>query len=791
MAREEAKKSQKDVRANRSILTRTLILMGMFGIVSFIPLFYQLWDVQITNHDKYQQLAIDQQTRDLAVTAPRGTIYDAKGNILAISATVQNVVISPKEILEGEAAAEKAKAAGKTYNEKMNAEFISTGLAAILGQEPAEILKHMEKTTSQYEVLAWRVEDAVSTQVNTFIKENKLYPGVNLRPDTKRYYPYGSLGAQVIGWVNMNDGNKGAYGLEALCESELAGQAGRVVTAKNAAGTEMLSSYEDYVDEVAGYDLTVTLDATIQNYCQRILDEGIASYEVRKGGFCIAMNPKTGAILGMVSNPTYDLNTPREIGDPILSAYLEALKTDTTPTGEEAYKTALQNAQYQQWSNRAVTDTYEPGSTFKAVVLAAALEEGVVSDNSSFTCTGRKRVADWDIKCSKLSGHGEQNLAKAVANSCNPAFIEIGQALGAEKFYRYLENFGIIGKTGIDLQGESSNAALVWKKDYFTSTEGIASLASASFGQTFRLTPIQLITAACATVNGGHLMQPYVLQSVTDGNGNIVRQTQPTEIRQVVSEATSAKVRTILEGVVDGGTGKNARVEGYRFAGKTGTSQKRDETTGDLIVSFLGIAPADDPQVVILLAYDSPTPASPGALTTSRDIYISGGNMGATMAGELMANIMDYIGVEKQYNGAAVADVVMPQTVGLSQAEAKTLLKSKGFSLRAVGEGAVVTGQLPVQGTLAPAGSKVVLYMGSEKPTEKVTVPDLVGKSPSAAQAALEAIGLYMRATGVTENYTATTIAMTQGLAAGSQADPGAVIEVHFADTQVQDFAAN
>ena len=802
MAQKERKNNTggTDRRQNRTILGRTIFLMVVFGVLAFVPLLWKLWQIQIVDYRFYQEKAISQQTRDMLVTAPRGTIYDSQGNILAVSTDVYNVVISPKDILAAEEtkaeSGEKKAAKGDEFTDAESAamagryqEFVAEGLAEILGMETDTILKRMENTSSQYEVLQWRVDDDVSTAVRTFQEENGLYPGVYLLPDTKRVYPYSSLAAQVIGWVNVNDGNRGAYGIEAKYEDQLAGEPGRVVTAKKNDGTEMLSSYESYVDAQPGLNVQLTIDATIQSYCEKALADGITSYEVRNGGFCIVMNPKTGAILAMASSPNYDLNQPRSVTDPVLASYLEKVQNDPSAS-EDAYAEALQEAQYTQWTNRAVTDTYEPGSTFKIMVLAAALEEGVVNENSHFYCPGYKVVADWRISCSKHEGHGDQTLAQAVANSCNPAFIEIGQALGAEKFYQYLLDFGVIGKTGIDIQGEADNTNLVWTRDYFTGIYGETSLATASFGQTFRLTPIQLVTAASAAVNGGHLMQPYVVQALTDQDGNVVEQTEPTEVRQVVSESTSAMVREMLYGVVNGGTGKNANVEGYRIGGKTGTSEKRDEDTGDLIVSFLGVAPADDPQIVVLIAFDSPTPVVPGSDYTSQGFYISGGNMGALSAGSLIADILDYLGVEKVYSDSSYADVVVPNTVGLSEADAIKLLQSKGLGYRVVGDGAAVTDQLPAQGVSIPGKSEVVLYLGAEKPTDQVSVPDLTRMTASAAEQALEKLGLYMRPIGVTD-FSDTTIATEQSIAAGTMVDPGTVVEVHFMDTAVQDYAAN
>ncbi|MCI2105153.1 MAG: PASTA domain-containing protein [Intestinimonas sp.] len=765
--------------------------MAIFGIVTFIPLFWKLWQIQIVNHDKYEKLAIDQQTRDLTVSAARGTIYDDRGNLLAISSTVQNVVISPKDIAAGEKDAEEKKEAGKKYNEHMNRDFIASGLADILGLNKDDILKKMDQTGYQYVVLAERVEDDISTKVRKFMSDNDLYPGVYLEPTTKRYYPYSSLAAQVIGWVGWADDGtfKGAYGIEAKYESDLAGKPGRVISAKNASGTEMLSSYENYIDAVQGYSLHLTLDATIQSYAERVLSEGITRYQVRNGGFCIVMNPKTGAIYAMASDPAYDLNNPRGISDPVLTQYLQRVQADPA-NNEAAYQKALQTAQYSQWRNKTLNDTYEPGSTFKCVVLAAALEEGAVSESDHFYCSGAVKVADRLIHCSKRTGHGDQTLRQAAMNSCNPAFIAIGQRLGAEKFYQYLQNFGLLTKTGIDLQGEASNQGLVWDKETFTSENGITSLATASFGQRFQITPIQLITAVSAVVNGGHLMQPYVVQSVTDSDGNTVRTTQPTEVRQVISEATSEETRSILESVVgDGGTGKNAYMAGYRIGGKTGTSETL--VKGQNIVSFMGFAPADDPQVIVLLAYDSPTPSAPGSSITSDGYYISGGNMAAPMAGELIANILDYLGVQKQYSAQEMADVLVPNLVGLSSADAQSNLKSKGLTYRTVGEGTQVTGQIPAQGASIPNGSQVVLYLGAEVPTAQVEVPDISGCTLDSAQSAISNAGLYLRATGVSGYYSSSTVAISQSVTAGTMVDPGTVVEVKFVDTHIQDYAEN
>ena len=779
---EKKQNQQPDRRGNRTILGRTIFLMGLFGVVIFIPLLVRLYDLQITNHEYYQELAISQQTRDVAVTANRGTIYDSKGTPLALSSTAYDIIVSPRDLdtvqenykkkVEAYQNGESKTAPGPEPTD----EAVASGLAEILGMDKDTILLRLQKDTS-YVRLAAKVEQDVNEQVMAFKLEYSLSNALYSTPTSKRYYPHSSLAAQVIGFVNSE--NEGAYGMEAYYDSELSGETGRVVTAKNGNGTEMLSRYENYYDATDGNNLNLTIDATIQYYCERALEKGIEMYDVQNGGFAIAMDPNTGTILAWANSPTYDLNNPSTVTDPDTLAELETLKATYGEDSDE-YKEALGNAQLLQWRNKAINDTYEPGSTFKSVVLAAALEEGVVSESDTFECTGSVNIAGSTIRCSDRKGHGTQTLAKAVANSCNPAFIAIGQRLGAERFYDYLEDFGFLETTGIDMQGEANST--VWSREWFTGPYGEASLATASFGQRFNVTPIQLITAASAVINGGHLMQPYVLESITDADGNVIQSTEPTERRQVVSEATSEKCRIILEGVVNGGTGKNAYQAGYRIGGKTGSSETLEDD--HTIVSFLGFAPADDPQVVILIAFDNPKPVSPGSNYTAGGYYISGGVMGATRAGELLANILDYMGVEKQYTAEELsgADVLAPSVTGLSLADAQAKAEAVGLTVRTVGDGETVTDQIPIQGASIPGGSEMVLYMGEAKPTDQVEVPDLSGKSPETVRQTLSNLGLYMKATGVSDYYTSSTIAAGQSIAAGTMVDRGTVVEVQFMD---------
>ena len=786
-------------------MQRILVLSGLFGVLTFGILFCKLWQLQVVQHEKLENKAITQQTREISSTANRGTIYDRSGETLAMSATVYNIQLSPKEILAcQEAYREKAANAaenGKTldYPEPTN-EFIASNLAQILDLDEADILKRLAKTSSMYEMIKWRVEDDERDAVISFINENHI-TGIYTPPTTKRYYPKNSLAAQVIGWVNYSEG-RGAYGVEAQYDEALSGETGRIVTAKNGDGTQMLYRYEDYYDATDGDNLTLTLDSAIQSYCESILKKGIEQFEVQDGGFCIAMDPNTGEILAWANSPTYDLNNPRVVSDPVLNQYLADIESGAY-TKEEAYQKALAEGAsseeardkaisaaetevlYTQWTNKAITSTYEPGSTFKSIVLAAALEEGVVTENSHFYCPGYIMVEGWSrpISCSKKApGHGDQDLALAVANSCNPALIDIGKKLGAEKFYEYWENFGFTSKTGIELPSEEKST--FWDKELFVSPSGVTQLATASFGQRFTTTPIHLITALSAVINGGHLLEPYLVQSVTDAEGNVVSYHEPKEVRQVISQETSDLVRSYMESVVNdpGGTGKNAKVEGYHIGGKTGSSQTLD-SKDHIIVSFLGFAPADDPEVIVLLGYDWPQPAAPGENTTADGIYISGGNMAAPMAGELIANILDYLGYEKSGSDVNANGVTIPHLVGKTPEEARTALNNLGLNVRLSGEGAVVTDQMPTAGSSVPKGSSTVLYLGEEKPETTVEMPDLSGMTYDEAKAALEKVGLYLEATGTGESGKV----FSQSVNAGTVLDVGTAVEVKFTDDTAPD----
>lgn len=793
-------RSGRESGSKRKIFRRTVFLMLVCGVGLFIPLIGQLWNIAIVHHEEYQAEAVEQQTRDVEVAAFRGSIYDSSGDVLAMSATVYNLILSPRDL---EASVDESKYKDEEGNADLTAYQAALQakkdlvLDGVLDLDREALADRLERTYSQYEVLKTNIEKEQAEQLRAFITENKLSHFLYLTPTTKRYYPYGDLAAHVLGFCNSEGG---AYGVEAIYNDVLEGTVGRVVTTRTGTGVEMYDSYSEYVDAEDGCDLTLTIDTTIQSYAERILEEGIKAYDVQRGGWCVVLDPQTGAVLAMASSPDYDPNQYGTIRDESLRAQVEAdVQAELEKrqgekaegkTDEEIYQEAVNaatgTAQNKQWRSQAVNDTYEPGSTFKALVLAAALEEGVVSESDTFYCPGYYMVEGWPkpISCSKKApGHGTQTLAEAVQNSCNPAFMQIGQRLGIEKFYEYFQAFGLTEPTNIDLNGEG--VSTVWPLNTMTGVD----LAVGSFGQRFTVTPIQMITAFAATINGGKLLQPYVVQTVTAADGTVVENTEPTVVRQVVSQETSDKCREILTSVVmaEKGTGKNARQAGYTIGGKTGTS----ETTvpGEVVVSFMGFAPADDPQILVLLAYNTPARSAEGSSIGTTGTWISGGNMGAPMAGKLIGEILDYLGVEKEYTAdeAALADLQTPKVTGMTPADAEAALEKKGLDSRTVGEGETVTAQVPAAGSVIPGESTVILYLGGAEPEETGTVPDVTGMSFAAARSKLESAGFFMRAAGAATYLGSSSKAQGQSVAGGETAAIGTIVDVTFSTPQVED----
>ncbi len=810
MENKNQRKSASSRHADRVIQERTLWFMLLLGAVVFIALFVKLYSLQIIQHDDLEGRAVRQQTRSTSVTASRGTIYDRNGNILAISATAETIFASPLEFLNS-----YKKTYGDTEYQSRYEEGkqeMAEGLAEILDLDAESILKKLEKTSSQYEVLKRQADEETCTAVREFLNEHKM-KGVYLVTDAKRYYPYGDLASHVIGFIGTD--GYGMYGLEATKNSTLEGENGLVVTAKSSDGTDLLYQYEQYYDAKNGDSLVTTLDTTVQYYLEQGLKTLEAKYGTGKGAAGIVMDPRDGSILGMASLPNYDLNDPRSIHDThlqeelqdTLDAILEGNAEpeeagEETPESEEPSDTAaeekpssadleaaalaaadaekdakssdtyiekLTELQLRQWRNRCVNDTYEPGSTFKVITLSTALEENTVNLNSSFVCGGKVRVPGYTevINCSAKRGHGTQNLTQATGNSCNPAYIAIGLSIGTDLYYKYLRDFGLLSTTGIELNGETSGIAA--SPSAFSRLD----LACYAFGQNINVTPLGLITAQCAAINGGYLNKPHIVSQVLDGSGNVKMQQDITPVRQVISENTSETVRGILEYVVASGTGKNGQVADYRIGGKTGTADKGQ--TGDVVVSFFCFAPADDPQIAMLMTLDTPS--------RTTGTYVSGGQMVAPVASSVMAEILPYLGIRSELSGSA--DTTVPNVVDATLSDAKAKLAAKELNFRVVGGGSTVTDQTPVGGAIIPANSTVVLYCGQNKSEEKVKVPNVLGLTASQANQRLTNAGLIIKVTGA--NAGNTVYAISQSIAAETEVPAGSVVTVQFGDTSLLD----
>lgn len=815
------RKSDAARRANQVIRGRTMLIMLLLGVASFTVLFWKLYDLQINRHDELKAKAVGQQTDSMVISASRGTIYDKNGEIMAISYSTETVLLDPggvQDFVESQEqkiqdAAEEAAEKGAPYTapEVLDQAYIARGLSRILDVEEETILEHLENTANRYWKVKKKVDQDVADEVRRFIngeiddEGNQLttvdedgntvlistggrptrLQGISLTPDTKRLYPFGSLAGNVIGFVNAN--NMGAYGLEASYDDVLSGSTGLTITPTNVNGTPLLfSGGEQMFDAENGSSLVLTLDTNVQYALEKGLESMLDKYDAANGGTGIVMDVNTGGIVAMASYPNYDPGDFSTIYTEGLQAELDAALAEiqqnrSTYETEEAYNQALANAratiQFKQWRNKCYQDTYEPGSTFKPITLATALEEGVVNMNTTFTCTGSIHVEGWGkpINCSKRAGHGTQTLKVATGNSCNPAFVTMGLKIGTEAYYRYLKSFGLMETTGIDLPAEAEG--IFANEDSFNSN--VVSLAAYSFGQTFNVTPLELIRAQAATINGGYLYTPYLVEQVLDDEGNILSQHETTAVRQVISEETSAKVRECLEWVVSDGGGRNGQVTGYRIGGKTGTADKTG--TKDVVVSFMCFAPADDPQYIMLLTMDTPS------RTTGTAVF--GGTMVAPVASQIMSEILPLLGVEPDYTAEELvgADTTVPNVVGQTREAAEDRLADLGFTFRTVGDGDTVTDQTPAGGAIVPGNASIILYLGQEKPDTPCTVPNVVGKSASEANKAITNAGLIMKVTGTTTASSGNVYAITQSLPAGTEVAAGTVVTVQFGDNSVLD----
>ena len=678
---------------------RILLVMALLGVLAFVPVAWRLYSLMIENYDYYAGLALRNQTRTTAVAADRGKIYDRNMNLLASSVGVENVYLNPRELKQSGA----------------DVEDISAALAPILEKDAGWIAEQAKNTARRYMQIGWNVEEETAARIRGYINAHEI-SGIHLEPAARRTYPYGSLAAQVIGFTNAS--GQGSEGVEAAYNAFLEGTAGKVITSKGNNEMDMPYSYEKYLESAPGADVILTLDATVQACLENRMAEAIAKFDVQNGAFGIVMNVNTGEILAMATLGSYDPNHYLEIADEdaaleladLEQAYLSEIEgSDAYTNKKTAYQEALTAARLKQWRNRVLSDGYEPGSTFKVLTMAAALDSGAITLETGFHCSGAEQIPGRAqlLHCWRSAGHGSQQTPQALQNSCNLAFAHIALKMGGDTFYEYVQRFGILEKTGIDLSGESKG--VFFDKEIVTNTDkwGTASLTSGSFGQTFKITPLQLVRAISSVVNGGNLMEPYIVSEIIDADGNTVLRQEPTVVRRTISEETSDTMLGLLESVVTEGTAKNARVAGFSIGGKTGTSEKIDvfdengQRVLDKIVSFVGVAPMDDPEYIVLVALDTPS--------RETGIYISGGVMAAPTVGAVMADILPYLGVARS---DAVEEMIVEDLTGLTAEEAEALLKQQNLTARFSGEGDTVTGQIPAPGTKVPAGSQVLVYLG-------------------------------------------------------------------------------
>ena len=756
-------------------------LMICLGILSFCAVAVMLVKLMLIDHDKYEEKAIRNQTRSTSVTASRGTIYDRNMNVLAASSSVENIFLDPLELQQ--------------YEVDVNA--LAENLSRILDVDADWVKEQAADTQYRYKMIKRRQSQEVCDQVRAYISENKII-GVHLEPDSMRYYPYGTLAAQLLGFTNTE--NVGSEGLESYYNNYLEGTAGAVITTKGNNETEMLYSYEKYYQATDGDNVVLTIDTTVQYYLEKQLQDAIDRYDVKNGAFGIVMDVNSGDILAMSTLGSYDPNRYLDIYDTerdeeVTKLYEEAVRlpegSEERTAAFEAYNNAVAAARLKQWRNRCVSDGYEPGSTFKIITLASALDCGAVTLNDHFYCGGSEKFEgrSQTLSCWRLAGHGSETTAEALQNSCNIAFAHIGLKTGGETLYDYCRAFGLMERTGVDLPGEASGLFHSKERLANNATYGTSYLISTSFGQTVKPTPIQLVRAISAVVNGGYLLEPHVVSEVLDSEGNVIQKNSRTVVRQVISEETSKTMCQLIESVVTEGTAKNAQVVGYRIGGKTGTAEKTDQKdengqqTRDKIVSFVGIAPMDDPKYVVLVALDTPS--------SSSGYYISGGQMGAPTVAAIFEDILPYLGVEGEYSDEDMSRVAvrMPNVTGLTESEAAKRLKENYLDYRIIGDGDKIVSQIPAHGRELPGNSTVLLYTDDSMPTDQVTVPNLVGLTVAQANQELANAGLYMQAKGV-DSTASYVIAAQQDIDPGVQVARGTMIVVTFIDTTATDTTA-
>lgn len=719
---------------HRTVFVLLLMVLAGFGAVVF-----NLVRLQIVEGETLKMRAVDNQVKDTVLTAQRGTVYDRNMKVLAQSATVWQVVLEPAYITD------------------KNRDLIATGLAKILGMDKSVIVEHSKKKT-YYDVIKRKVESDVKDQIVAFKDKNGITSGIRLIEDYKRYYPYGTLASTVLGFTGTD--SQGLSGVEAEYDSELTGVSGKLVTAKNAIGTDMQYDYEQEVPAQDGHSLVLTIDEVVQHILEKNLEEGLLDNKVQNRGCAIIMNVKTGGIIAMAVKGDFDPNDPFTIADKTQADAIAKM-----PDGADKTK-ALKDAQQAQWRNKCVSDTYQPGSVFKMITGAAAMEENLVSENTPFNCPGSLTIGDRVIHDWRRGGFGHLTFAQGICKSSNVVFMQVGQMLGPDLFFKYFDAFGFTSKTGIDLPGESRS--LFYTANQLKPVE----LATSAFGQSFTITPIQMITACAAVANGGYLVRPHVVDRILDSNGNIVKAADTTPKRQVISKDTSHRISMILQQDATDGTASSGYIPGYRIAGKTGTSEKQEiRTSKEYIASYCGFAPADDPQVAMLVFYDEPHGSSYYGSQVSGPVFL-----------KTMTEVLPYLGVEPVYTDEEMAklDAQTPNVTGMTVAEAKNKIFQSGLTSQFYGSGEKVVSQVPEPGKSIPKGGQVVLFTDQQSGKKTVVVPDLVGLTLAQANERAAAAGINISVTGAALSGSTNAISKLQDISEGTQVPPGTVVTVSF-----------
>lgn len=719
----------------KMLIVLCVCMIGFIYVLSYVV----KW--QIFKGGELSRAAIEQQTRDKTINSKRGSILDRNGNVLAASISVETVTASPVDVKK---------------NKNISVEEISQGLATILDMEYESVYKKLNQNTS-YVIVKKKIEKALADKVRKYLDDNDV-SGFTLVSDTKRYYPYDNLASHVIGFTGTD--NQGLAGIELEYDSYLKGAAGRLITASDASGSEMPFDYERLIDPEDGLNVVLTIDENIQRIAEKYMEQAVEENQLANGACCIVMEVKTGEILAMTTKPDFNLN------DPFVITNEEKLKEiNEYPEGEERnvkYSEALN----QLWRNKAVVDAYEPGSTFKIFTSAMAIEENVISNNDIFHCGGSVNVANYNIRCWKSGGHGAQNFAKAVQNSCNPAFIEIGARVGASKFYNYMHGLGFREKTGIDLPGE--DIGLMHERSGFNEVE----LATYSFGQGFTVTPIQMITAVNAVANDGMMVKPHMVKRFVDIEGNVVKEFGIEEVRQIISESTSKQLREVLESVVSEGSGSGAYIKGYRVGGKTGTSEKTPRGNQKYIASFIGMAPSDEPEIICLVLLDEPTTG----------VYF-GGIIATPVARNILEESLLYLGVEPSYTAEELAtmEATVPNIFGMTVEQAKQALGNANLKYSIEGNGGTVLNQLPKAGVKVNQQSTVMVYTEENMTNTTTTVPDLLNKTVNqvAVQVSSAKMNLDVQGAGSTTSNEA-VLSYKQSIEPGTVVEIGTTITVEF-----------